>query len=149
MAARVARAKLRIARPYRRKLGLRLRLPPESERNDRDNPPTGGGKTVTTSRDKTAAPAARPMPNPKGTAPLLSRPPGKNRAPFRPDAEPSALLQLSPASAAHTDLVRSIEAAGWASMQITLWHCGSNPRAPVRTDSDRSRAYPRTDRERK
>src|SRR4051794_7363604 len=115
MGGRVARAKLRIARPYRRKRRLSLRLLPGSEDNDRDNPPTGGGKTVTTSRDRTAAPAAGPMPSPKDTAAFLSHPPGKNRAPFRLDAEHSALLQLSPAFSAHTDFVGSIETAGWAS----------------------------------
>src|SRR3954453_17137705 len=116
MGARVARAKLRIPRPYRRKQRLCLRLQPESERNDRDNPPTGGGKTVTTSRDRTAAPGAGRMPNPKDTAPFLWHPPGKNRAPFRLDTEPLALLQLSPAYAAHTDCVGCIQTAGWTLM---------------------------------
>src|SRR5437763_12600901 len=106
MAGRVARAKLRMPRPCRRKRRLRLRLLPESERNDRDNPPTGGGKTVTTSRDRTAAPGAGRMPNPKGTAPFLWHPPGKIRAPFRLDTEALALLQLSPAYAGSYGLRR-------------------------------------------
>src|SRR3954463_14912827 len=113
MAGRVACAKLRIARPYRRKRRLSLRLLPGSERNDRDNPPTGGGKMVTTSRDRTAAPAAGPTPSPRDTAAFPSHPPGKNQAPFRQDVEPWALLQLSPASAADTDFVGSMKIASW------------------------------------
>src|SRR3954454_13929502 len=109
MAGRAARARHRIPRPYRRKGRLRLHLLLESERNDRDNPPTGGGKTVTTSRDRTGAPGAGRIPNPKDTAPFLWHPPGKSRAPFRLDTEPLALLQLSPAYAAHTDFIGCIQ----------------------------------------
>jgi hypothetical protein len=95
MAARVALAKLRIARPYRQKLRLRVRLPHESERNDPDSPPTGGGKMVTTSRDRTAAPPTHPMSDPIAVALFLSNPTDQNQAPFRLGAEPSALLQVS------------------------------------------------------
>jgi hypothetical protein len=44
------------------------------QRNDRDNPPTGGGKMVTTSRDRTAAPLRHAMPDPTGAALFLWNP---------------------------------------------------------------------------
>jgi hypothetical protein len=87
---------------YRRKLRLRLRLLQISERNDRDNPPTGAGKMVTTSRDKTVAPQAHAMPDPKGAVAFLWNPGARNPGRFRPALGRSALLQLSAASADDT-----------------------------------------------
>lgn len=127
MVARAARAKLRTGRPYRRKLRLRLRLPLEFQRNDRYNPPTGDGKTVTTSRGKTAAPVGRPMPNPKGAGRFPSYRPGENRAPFRLVAGPWACSSLALLRGRY-GLNAIHRSRGPGILHIRLWCCGTSPR---------------------